>query len=166
MRSPNVLVVALIVSVVINLALAGFVVGRLTAAGPAPPMLDPYLGSLRALHVLPDDRAATLRPLLREHFRGLRPDVREMRRAQSGINQALATDPFDPAQLDEALAAFRAVLLQSQERSHQALIQLAGSLTTEERAALREALTRGPRAPGEHYRIIRPRGDLPGPPGR
>jgi uncharacterized membrane protein len=170
MRSNNLLVIALIISLAANLALAGFVAGRMSSAGPAPAAMDPYLGSLRAMHQLPEDRQAAMRPLLREHFRSLRPNVREMRRAQRRVNEALAREPFDPAALDEALTDFRTVLLQSQEHSHQALIQLAATLDPQERVVLREVMTRGPRSGGILYRERRdrdaPTGDLNPPSGR
>jgi uncharacterized membrane protein len=171
MRSNNALVIALIVSLAANLALAGFVVGRMSAPGPAPAAMDPFLGSLRAMHRLPEERQAEIRPLLREHFRSLRPSVREMRRAQRHVNEALAREPFDPAALDDALTGFRGVLLQSQERSHEALIQLAATLRPEERIVLREVMTRGARGGATLYRERhRDRADPPdglnAPPGR
>jgi len=165
MRSNNVLVIALIVSVAVNLALVGFVIGRISAAGPAPASMDPFLGSMRVMHALPQQRQEDLRPLLRQHYRGLRPNVREMRRAQRQVNAALAAEPFDPAALESALARFRSVLLRSQEGSHQVLVELAGELTQEERVMLREAMTRSPRGGGErHHGPLRD--GLHPPPGR
>lgn len=145
MSRGNVLVLALILSLGANLALAGFIAGRMHAARPAPVAMDPYVNSLRALRDLPDERQAAIRPLLREHLRALRPNVREMRRAQGRIKESLAADPFDPEALTEALAGFRSALLESQERSHGALVELAATLSPDERLVLREVLTRSPR---------------------
>jgi uncharacterized membrane protein len=148
MPSGNVLILALLLSLAANLALGGFIAGRMSAPAspPAPVAMDPYVGSLRALRDLPEHRQAAMRPLLREHLRDLRPSVRDVRRAQRRVDEALTAEPFDPAALATALERFRTALLESQERSHGALVQLTGSLNPEERLALREAMASGPRA--------------------
>ena len=146
------LIAALVVSLAVNLALAGFVAGRMTLPGPAPAALDPSLGMFRVLRELPEPRREALRPLMVEHFRSLRGDLHRMRAAQRRINQALATQPFDPDALSAALEGFRRALLDSQRDNHRALVRVAGDMTSEERALLRDALTRPPR----HFEGRRP----------
>lgn len=140
------LVAALIVSLAVNLALAGFVAGRMSAPGPAPAMLDPAMSLFRVVRHLPDERREAFQPPLREHFRALRGDLRRMREAQRDINLALEEEPFQPQALAQSLSDFRDALLTSQQANHALLVRLAAEMTPQERLALREAMARrGPR---------------------
>lgn len=142
------LIVALIASLAGNLALGGFVFGRLGTPAPVPAALDPSLGMFRVLRELPEARREALRPPLREHFRSLRGDLQGMREAQRRINRALAGEPFDATALETALQGFRTALLDSQEHNHAMLVRLAGAMTAEERQLLRDAMTRSRRHRG------------------
>lgn len=157
MRSRKWLVFGLVASLAINLALAGFVVGRLGAPGLAPVALDPSLGLIRVVRGLPDDRREALSGELREHFRSLRPNIRQMRVAQRQINESLAEEPFQPQALTEALATFRGALLDSQQHSHEVLVAIAARMTPDERRQLGEAMTRR-RGPPGHAHGVRPEG--------
>jgi uncharacterized membrane protein len=139
MNNRNWLLIALGASLVVNLALGGFLLGRMTAAAPMP-TVDPTLTSLRLVRDLPDERRRALRPLLRESVRAMRPEVRRMRTAQHRINASLAAEPFDPDELDAALREFRDALVASQQLSHPGLVRLAVAMTPRERALLRDAL--------------------------
>ncbi|MEQ8857113.1 MAG: periplasmic heavy metal sensor [Pseudomonadales bacterium] len=144
MGSSRWLLVVLIASLAVNLALAGFVVGRLSGPdGLAPASLDPSLGMFRVLRELPEARREALGPPLRDHFRGLRGELRRMREAQRQINDALAAEPFDADALTAALGGFRAALLDSQQANHALLVRMARAMTAEERALLIDAMTRG-----------------------
>jgi uncharacterized membrane protein len=139
------LIASLVASLAVNLALAGFVVGRLTLPGAVPATLDPSLSMFRVLRQLPEPRRDELRPIVRAHFVGLRGDLRRMREAQDHINAALATHPFDAAALNGALEGFRQALMDSQQANHRVLVRVAGDMTPAERELLREAMTRPPR---------------------
>ena len=136
------LIAALVISLAGNLALAGFVAGRFSAPPPVPAGLDPTLGLFRVLRGLPEARREELRPEVRAGFRGLRDELRRMRSAQHGINEALTAEPFDQEALAAALARFRAALLDSQEHNHDALIRIASRMTATERRLLQDAMTR------------------------
>jgi uncharacterized membrane protein len=144
------LIAALVVSLAGNLALAGFVAGRVSAPAPVPAGLDPTLGMFRMLHALPEERRDALRPEVRASFRGLRDELRRMRNAQHGINEALTAEPFDREALAAALTRFRAALLDSQEHNHAALTRIADEMTAGERRLLRDAMTRA--RPPQHRR--------------
>jgi uncharacterized membrane protein len=148
----NWLLIALGASLVINLALGGFVLGTMTAAAPVP-TVDPTMTSLRLVRDLPDERRQALGPLLRESVRAMRPEVRRMRAAQHRINASLATEPFDPDELDAALREFRDALVASQQLSHPGLVRLAVAMTPRERALLRDAMGSPPE---RRYRRDRP----------
>jgi uncharacterized membrane protein len=150
---------ALVVSMALNLALAGFVAGRLLEPRMGPPRLDPSLALFPMLRDLPDARRDELRPLLRAEFRQARGEMRRMRVAQRDIRSALTAEPFSDAELAAALAAFRTALLASQEGSHAALVRLAQALTPEERRMLATAMR------GSAPRPFRPgSGRMHGPP--
>jgi len=142
------LIAGLVVSVGVNLMLGGFVVGRLSGPGPVPAALDPSVGMFRVLPRLPEQRREALRPQVRQHFRALRDELRRLRSAQHGINEALTAEPFAAEDLTAALARFRAALLASQEQNHALLVNVAGEMTAAERQLLREAMTRRQR-PGQ-----------------
>jgi uncharacterized membrane protein len=148
MSNRSWLIAALIASLGINLALGGYLLGRLSGARPAA--VDPMLSALRMVRDLPDERRRALRPLLREPFRAMRPDVRRMWAAQTRINAALTAEPFDPDALDAALADFRDALLASQRSSHPGLVRLAGAMTAAERLTLRDAMGSPPQRHGRH----------------
>ena len=140
MRSRNTLLAALIASVVLNLALVGFVAARL--GGDDRAAMRPMFNTFRGVQELPEARRDALRPMLREHFRQMRPNIRNIRAAQQQLDAALTADPFDRARLDAALAAFRHALMASQTTSHDALRDLAEALTAEERVLLHAAMSR------------------------
>ena len=142
MRNRRWLILGLIVSVAINLGLAGFVAGQMSRPGPVPAVLDPSLSLFRVLREMPEPRREAFRPTVREHFRSLRGDIRRMRAAQRGIDQALSTEPFDAEDLAGALGEFRSALLDGQEDNHEVLVQVARQMTSEERRMLLEAMKR------------------------
>jgi uncharacterized membrane protein len=137
----------LVLSVTVNLLLAGFVAGRLLEPRMGPPHMDPTLALFPALRELPDTRRAELRPLVREEFRKARPEMRRMMKAQRAINAALTAEPFSADALTAALTDFRSALLASQEGSHAALVRLAQELTPAERQLLVTSMRHGHRPP-------------------
>ena len=141
------LVIGLVVSLVLNLALAGFLVGR--ASGPSPwhrGAFDPVAGLPRLLGFLPKERR---RALMEQHPRPqLREPLRDMRRAQRAMDEALTGEPFDATALAAALGRYRQHFAAAQERSHAAFAAIAGELTPEERRRFVESLRRR----GEHGR--------------
>jgi uncharacterized membrane protein len=152
MRNRRWLVVTLIVSLAVNLALAGFVAGRISRPESGFSMLDPSISLFRVIRELPEARRDEFRPTVREHFRAVRGDIRRMRRAQRGISQALASEPFEPDELDRSLHEFRAALLDVQQGNHRVLVTVAGAMAPEERQMLLEAMKRPHRSRGPHRR--------------
>ena len=147
MRSSKWLLITLAVSLALNLALIGFVAGRASGPGMRHLAPDPSLGAFRLVRQLPEERREALRPLLREHYRGIRPKLRALHASQAKIRDALDSEPYDPAELERALDAFRAALLASQEHSHRALIRVASDMSPDERHQLIQAMSW---KPGRH----------------
>ncbi len=134
------LIGALTVSVVVNLLLAGFVVGRMSGdfgfrggIGAAPKMPQ--------LRFLQEERRREVTQGL-ETRKALRPILRELRRSQGNIRAAFAAEPFDQEALSDALAEFRRRLEESQALSHGKLVAVAARLTPDERRRLATTLDR------------------------
>ena len=134
------LIGALTVSVVVNLLLAGFVVGRMSGdvgfrggIGAAPKMPQ--------LRFLEDERRREVTRGL-ETRDALRPTLRELRRSQGDIRAAFMAQPFDQEALSAALAEFRRHLDESQALSHTKLVAVAAKLTPDERRRLARTMDR------------------------
>ncbi len=151
MRNRSWLVIGLGISLAVNLALGGFVAGRLLHPGPIPAMMDPSLSLFRVIHQLPEPRRDAFRATLRRHFHTLRGDIRRLREAQHDINDALQRQPFEPQALDAALDRFRDALMAGQRDNQALLVKVATAMTPEERQALLQAMTRA-RPPHFHGR--------------
>ena len=144
MKTKRALVIALVVSVALNLMAIGVFLGQ--KAGPRPEMrrVDPVLGMRRLLGELPEERARALAPLYREYFATMRPRFKEIRSTQAALRAAMLTDPLDEAGLRSALRSFESQLNDSQRASQDAFVALAAELTLEERQQLVENMGRRP----------------------
>jgi uncharacterized membrane protein len=148
MRTNRWLIGGLVVSLVVNLLLIGFVVGRMSGLGPPPGFgPDPTTGFFRVLGFLSDERRATITPDLRKQMGQMIPMLRKIHGDQKDVFAALTAEPFDAATLDAALADLRANLTATQVASHRAFVEMAKSLTNEERKQLAHAMRRPPRMP-------------------
>jgi uncharacterized membrane protein len=158
MRSSKWLILALVLSVGINVALIGYFAGRASHGGH-PRNLDPTIGFMRVLPNLPDARRRELRPLARKHLREIVPSLRQMRGAQQRLSRVLLAEPFDARALEEVLEAIRQHMATSQVTSHAAFVNLASRLTPAERRLLVDIMQRPPqRRPGRPADV--PPGDV------
>ena len=143
MQTSRWLIGGLVLSVVVNLLLVGFVLGRLSGFAPPPTIgPDPTVGFFRMLGFLSDDRRDAIVPDLRKQMGDLMPTLRKVRGDQRAVFDALTTDPFDPAALDAALAGLRANLTAAEVASHHSFVELAKRLTPAERKELARAMHR------------------------
>jgi uncharacterized membrane protein len=157
------LVIALAVSASINLFLIGFVTARFAlqsdrmkpfgdeASRPGPVSL------FGATEVLGNSKP--MKRLLLKHMKDFEPKRKELREARDRISQALAAEPFDPKLLSKELGNLRQATRDSQRAIHNALVDLAISLTPEERRMLSKSprLWRGEKG----RRPLRRRGESP-----
>ena len=134
------LIGALAVSLVVNLLLAGFLVGRMSGdfgfrggIGAAPKMPQ--------LRFLEDDRRREVTHGL-ETRKALRPILRELRGSQRDIRASLVAEPFEQEALSAALTEFRRRLEESQALSHRKLVAVAARLTPGERRRLARTIDR------------------------
>lgn len=131
-------IVALAISVALNLFLLGFGVAHwLTLRGHGVP------GELRAgapwvLH------GRHFRELLRSHRDELAPRVNAIRSARRAALESLGKEPFDREELRTRLDALRETTTQAQTEIHELLLEAAQTMTPEERQRLADAQRRGP----------------------
>ena len=127
------LIGGLAASVVLNLALIGFLIG--TAFGPPPWArrgFDPTDGLARLMFFLGEERRRAVLGDGRTR-REVGASLKDMRRAQRAVGEALTAEPFDRAALAAALAQFRDHFGARQTLSHAALVEIAERMTPEER---------------------------------
>ena len=141
MNKQQGLILALLVSVAVNLLIAGVIIGRgsLPKPPPAPPPMEWVARDLK-----PETQRNIMRALRsrQNEFRPLRED---MRLATMGVRKAISASEadYDPALLAEALANMRDVTLRYQELVHRSLVEVTADLPREERIAVaRVALAR------------------------
>lgn len=137
------LVIALAISVSINLFLIGFVTARFALGNDrTKPFGDGTLPGgpmslFGATEVL--GNPTPIKRLLRKHIKDFRPKRNQLREARHRIARALAADPFDPKLLSAELGNLRKVTQDSQRAIHNALVELAISLSPEERRLLSQS---------------------------
>ena len=124
------LIVALVVSVAVNLLVVGGLIGRTLNDGPAASM-PPHLGWLIR------DSKPDVREMLRERLRATAPQMRELRgnvrRVQRAFNQLASEDPLDEDAIEAALARIRTSNLEFQEAMHGQMTDIIRELDGEDR---------------------------------
>ena len=138
-----------VLSVAVNLALIGFLVGRHSGAAA---FVDPAREYPRWVRTLPDSRRDTLRPAIIQHIRSMRGNIRTLSGLNREVHKAIAADPFDASRLAAALQAVNRHNNDMQHKSHQSLASFVGQLTSAERAAFAASLQRAERRSGPHGR--------------
>lgn len=155
------LVIALVVSVALNVVALGFGIGFATGSPHGDRSVDPTAGLTRLIRSLPEERrdelARTGTPAMSndEVRRRIGATIRELRASQRAIGSALAKEPFDPDAAANALATFREHWAANQASSHHAFVEILGRLTPDERRRFLETMRpgkdrRGRRGPRPH----------------
>lgn len=129
MSKQQSLLLALIVSIALNLLIAGALIGRWTRPAGPPPL------SWALQSVAPETREQ-----LRGKLRGQRTDVQPLRenirKAMEGVREAAATEPLDTAALTEALEDARDAQQAYQAFLHGNVVEILASLPVEQRMAV------------------------------
>ncbi len=159
MKTDRLLLGALILSVAVNLLLAGIFMGRLAGPERSVGPVDPVMGMRRLIRDLPPERAEDLAEHYRHYFSTIRPRFRELRASQRQLREAMLTEPLDKAAVREAMVGFQNQLRDSQGQAHDAIIELMAALTLDERRQLITLMSPPPRH--ERPRSDRPSFDRP-----
>ena len=158
------LVIALAVSVALNVGLIGVGIGFATGSPHWGRGVDPTAGLARLLRSLPDERREELTragaPAISdgELRRRIGASLRDLRASQRIIARALAEDPFDSDAAAAALARFREHFAANQADSHEAFVAILERLTPEERARFLETMRPDRERRGRHGPRGRPEG--------
>lgn len=144
-RSPKWVKVVLVISLAMNLAVAGLVLGTFARGDGLRDRVEHSI-ALRSLGLGPFSRA--LSPEDRDELRGrvtrdgveLREERRAVGRELRRIEQALRADPFDRAGVEAALARSRNLVVSLQEIGHTALLDQIETMSFEDRIALADSL--------------------------
>lgn len=148
MTSNRWLIIALVISVAVNIGMVGFFTGRASAGDFKPPRLDPTMNLSRLVAALPEGRRDELRDPIRAHFRMMRSNTRGVRDAQQQLSRQLSATTLDKQALQMSLDQFREALCESMAAGNQSLVDLAALMTPEERVLLVQNV--GP--PGRSHR--------------
>jgi len=148
------LVIALAVSVALNLFLVGFIAMRAYRGGSHHERGDRHGQELgpRALGRDGDPQSdQAMRRVMQRREAALRAQGQKLRATRGAVSAAFRAEPFDARVLARELAELRAQTAESQRLMHEALVEVAPTLTPEQRArlarrALREHGGRGRRA--------------------
>ncbi len=168
MRSPTPWIAALLVSVLVNGALIGFLLHRgadrpswhathREAPMSGPPRQGPMSGfDVRGfLAALPEAERALAERRLHENMAMMRGIGREAFEARRDAHDVLAAEPFDPEGARAALGRVREIRLGIEAQMEASLIEILAGLDPEVRAAALEAGRRQP-FEGRHRRGSRP----------
>jgi uncharacterized membrane protein len=137
MNRVRTLVIALAVSVVVNVFLIGLWAGRAMRSGAS-----------RSVPEMTDTDVGPMRGVWRKRDALLRPRSEAVDAARRSVRETLVAEPFDPAALETALAALRTQTDSAQVALHRALVDAARELGPEERRRLADSrwfVGRGPR---------------------
>jgi uncharacterized membrane protein len=140
MMRPKILLIALVISLAINLAMLGFAVARMIFEPTS--FANAIHISPRWAHHLPDERRKELRPLLREQFKRARANRPLLREKHKAVQRALAAEDFSEKSLNQALVELRRTLQTSQNQSHEDFSSFVTRLTASERKDLAKELLR------------------------
>ena len=150
-RTAKILAAALLVSVALNVAIGGFLVGR--AFDRTPGRVAVYRMFLGALG---PGVPAPVREAMRTQFDAVRPTMRpaiaEMRAARRAVGDRLQADSIDRVALEDALARLRGATNAAQTVLHGAFADAVVAFAADDRQALARAWQRGPRRGAPHHR--------------
>lgn len=165
MRSSTPWIIALLVSVLVNGAMIGFVLQR-EVVPPAPSEREARLqlrgaggpGSFdlrRFVEALPEAQRARLREQMESEMGIMRGLMREARDARVDAAEILMAEPFDAAAVQAALERRRTTRAAIEAHIERVIVDIAAELDPETREQVLREARRGP-----------PRGERRGPPPR
>ncbi len=134
MNKQSLVLLALIVSVSVNLLIAGVVIGR--AGSKRPPEPPP---AAWAAETLESSTRQMVRRRMAAQTQAVQPLREEMRAAHQDIRRAVSAEPYDPAAMAEALRRLRDVKSRYEALIHENFAELSADLPKHQRVALLRA---------------------------
>ncbi|MFT7218945.1 MAG: putative membrane protein [Candidatus Azotimanducaceae bacterium] len=137
MNNSKWLKLVLIISLALNLLIAGVVIGRVMDGGGPPGM------HLRwAISELDAPAREKLGASMRDHFKETRPLRKTLRQAQRRLSDAVSLEPFDHGASADAFAEVRAASQALQISIHKKMLENLSQLGTKERQQVFQAFIR------------------------
>lgn len=138
----KVLIGALVVSLSLNLGLAGYLVGKSMGSSWHGRHIAAWTGYPMeySLRHLDRERIKELIPLTQEHREQMHERLRDLRQAQQELYLATTEEPFSAERLEKAHQAFNELFLAAKARHDRMWLHVAGKLTTEERQLIMQQL--------------------------
>ncbi len=137
-RTGTAVLVALVVSVCLNVFVAGLIAGRATGIRPGPDRAASGGGLERFMATVPAEARPVIRRALRENRGGLQGMVAEVRAARQDAAAIVAREPFDEAAFEAAMAAVRARSEALQATVHGVIAEALADLPPEVRGEMAE----------------------------
>lgn len=137
-QPPRTVAMALLVSLAVNVLLAGAIATHVLRQPAAPTGERWRIAAESLAATLPAADAATLRAVLANHTPALEIASADVRKAREGIRQALRAEPFNAAALDRAMAEFTARRLEVQKRFQAVIAGTAAQVSPEARNRMAE----------------------------
>lgn len=134
---------ALVGSLALNLAFAGFVVGALLKGPPPAPW--PGIALLQYAHALPEPMRDDLRRTLRDRRDDWTGPREALRGQRDALAAALTAEPFLPETVSALLARETELTSELSARGAALLLDQIGRMTPEQRHAYAKALREAPR---------------------
>jgi uncharacterized membrane protein len=136
------LVLALLVSIGLNLLVAGMLAGRALWGGPALAPMPLSLGWV--IRDLDDETRTALRPRLIDHARQARPLRRDVHEAQREFNRLLQSEEVEQAELQNALNNLRQSADRYEKAMHDMMAEIIVGLEPDQRRRIARFLQRKP----------------------
>lgn len=133
MNKQHALLLALLVSVAVNLVILGYALGRQGQHLQQPPPAE------WAVRRLDDSSRRLVRQRMAADAKRIRPLRADVARALGGVRRAAVADEFDSEALDRALAHMRDVRTRYESVIHEGLVAVASELPRDQRLALLRA---------------------------
>lgn len=150
MKNNRWLILALLISLGINLLVAGVVIGR-NIDGPHPARMHfEWL-----MNEVDEETRHKLRKNMHEQMKASREERRALRQAQKSLHQAIIAEPFDEQTLKSAMTEVRAASAELQQTMHEHMAENLKTLSPEERLKVFRVLSHaerrlhGPRGPSK-----------------
>jgi len=136
-RSATLILIALVLSVCLNVFVAGMIAGRVSSGG-APPERASREGLERFMATVPGEARPVIRRALRENRRDLQDLVAAVRDARQDAAAVVAREPFEQAEFEAAMAGVRDRSEALQAAVHGIIAQALDDLSPELRAQMAE----------------------------
>ena len=134
------LVGALCVSFSVNLALAGFFLGKINRVQNPLPSIDPGIGILQALAHLPEKRREEVLARVNAHHKSSRREIRMLMRDvhqhRREVWNQIQNQHVDTQGVIDALDRYRHTLADAHDQTDQLMVELVSSMSAEERRAM------------------------------